>query len=126
MNRNRAKYLTPIIQAFSNGKIIEYKSSSSNGWSTMNGDEFVILNNNYDYRIKTEPKLVPFTFEDNKEFKDKWVKSKSGKALQRIVQVGLDSVLLVYGSNPFRYTYEELLEKYVFEDGSPCGKYTTE
>ena len=62
MNRQEAKELLPIIQAFAEGKIIQFKNAFGN-WIDCDGALF-----NYppkDYRIKPEPKYRPF--KDKKE-----------------------------------------------------------
>jgi hypothetical protein len=118
MNEKRAKELLPIIEAFASGKKIEYSEDNSKwyGASTPSWDDKRF------YRIKPEPKLVPFTFEDNLLFRDKWVRSKGLTALSRISWFGPDRIAL----GNLDYTYRELLYNYEFEDKSPCGKYINE
>ena len=53
MNRNRAKELLPIIQAFAEGKDIQYKTELSNGW---NKASYPIFSDEKEYRIKPEPR----------------------------------------------------------------------
>ena len=53
MNRERAKELLPMIQAFADGKEIEYRSLSLGKWiptSTPSWEDVV------EYRIKPEPR----------------------------------------------------------------------
>ena len=122
MTPERAKELLPIITAYSNGEPVEYwtgvkwiKKSIDAGWV----DE-------QKYRIKPEPKLVPFTFEDRQYFKNLWVKSKEHDTLNSLVQISKDDVLMTYGVKNIRVTYSQLLKNYEFEDNSPCGKYINE
>ena len=70
MTREEAKVLLPIIQAFTEGKVIECRTKPSalskswqdmNKWTEMKEIEFW---NNIEYRIKPEPKYRPF---ENKE-----------------------------------------------------------
>lgn len=53
MNRERAKELLPIIQAFAEGKDAQWKDQSEPTWNDSRDDESFI--GNYDYRIKPEP-----------------------------------------------------------------------
>ena len=58
MTREEAKELLPIIQAFAEGKVIQFKSSITNEWRDFNEPAFNGLPDNY--RIKPEPKYRPF------------------------------------------------------------------
>ena len=51
MNRERAKQLLPIIQAFADGKTIEYKAAGT--WHALNDDPLFSF---AEYRIKPEPR----------------------------------------------------------------------
>ena len=52
MNRERAKELLPIIQAFAEGKTIQW-SNDGNNW--IDCEEHEIFANDYKFRIKPEP-----------------------------------------------------------------------
>ena len=54
MTRDEAKQLLPIIQAFAEGKAIEFRSDASGKWFTTTAPEFNSVNLNR-YRIKPEP-----------------------------------------------------------------------
>ena len=73
MNRENAKVLLPIIQAFSEGKTIQWRYIKGNTslWWDDNNPTFEI--GDFDYRIKSEPKYRPFNNarECMKEIKDK-------------------------------------------------------
>ena len=56
MNRNRAKELLPIIQAFAEGKDIQYKTELSNGWNKASYPIFSDEREYREYRIKPEPR----------------------------------------------------------------------
>lgn len=56
MNRNQAKEMLPIIQAFAEGKGVETKTGS--GWISIENMSFA--GNPNSYRIKPEPKYRPF------------------------------------------------------------------
>ena len=62
MDRNQAKVLLPIIQAFSEGRKIMVKdrrlSDEEYNWSEVDDCSFNIKQ--FDYRIKPEPTYRPF------------------------------------------------------------------
>lgn len=120
MDRNNAKTYLDVITAFANGKTIEHKSIGAGCWDIDENPSFAFP---HQYRIKPEPKLVSFTFEDNLLFRDKWIRQKDLKALSRLSWFGPISISL--GDNN-KMTYIQLLDNFEFEDGSPCGKYVEE
>ena len=58
MNRQQAKDMLPIIQAFAKGKIIEFRNKSFKEWAEIENPSFDPSITNY--RIKPEPKYRPF------------------------------------------------------------------
>lgn len=54
MNREEAKELLPIIQAFAEGETIQVKMPSDNGWREVSDPSFTSLPQFY--RIKPEPR----------------------------------------------------------------------
>ncbi len=91
MNREQAKELLPIIQAFAEGKTIQVKASDGL-WYGREGEncEFNFNADPQVYRIKSEPKYRPF---ENKEecwqemLKHEpfgWVKYKEGTSIPHI------------------------------------------
>lgn len=125
MNRQQAKELLPILQAFAEGKTIQLKSSDGL-WHNREGEECEI-NFNEDpqkYRIKQEPKYRPF---ENKEEcweemqKHKpfgWTKSMPNKHLTSIVEVMNDGCVFAYG--PI-VPFEDIYKFNTFADGTPFG-----
>ncbi len=59
MNRNQAKALLPIIQAYAEGKAIESRCVKGDK-SLWYDDEDPSFDNDFEYRIKPEPKYRPF------------------------------------------------------------------
>ena len=57
MDRERAKELLPIIQAYIDGKEIEYSMKGINSWIFTSNPTWT---DERDYRIKPEPKYRPF------------------------------------------------------------------
>lgn len=58
MSRQQVKDLTPIIQAFAEGKKIEFRELGYKYWKELTNPAFNL--NIYEYRIKPEPKYRPF------------------------------------------------------------------
>ena len=122
MERYRAAIILPIIEAFSKGELIELKYHDSDLWeetNTLDVDSDICI-----YRIKPKPKLVPFTFEDNKLFRDKWIYSKINEfpGVLRILSYNNSNIHVAFRA----IGYSSLLRDCEFEDGSPCGKYINE
>ena len=104
-----------VLTAYKEGKEIEIDIHQS--WHTVgkNYKEFDFVNKTY--RIKPEPKLIPFDYNDDlvgKVVKHKKINFKSTIASQYNDCCGLSGNLVSYG---------ELLNDYTFLDGKPCGKY---
>lgn len=115
MTREGAKKYLEMIKVFAEGKTIQYYSGLSEKWLDLANPEFSI---NVEYRLKPEPKAVPFNMETIKPYRDKWFKNKYSKSYVRILDFN-DTWINVDG--PFKITYAQFLEAYTFEDGSPCG-----
>ena len=116
MNREQAKELLPIIQAFAEGKTIQVKSSDGL-WYGREGENYE-LNFNADpqvYRIKSEPKYRPFAnaeecwHEMQKHEPFGWVKYKEGDKYTTYCNID--------GNCDFELDFEE----YTFADGTPFG-----
>ena len=110
------KYINEILE-FANGKIIEHKSVGSGTWYEDENPSFAC---HLEYRIKSQPKLVPFTFEDNLLFRDKWIKIKGCFPLTKITSFGPKGIDFYQKE---LISYRHALENYEFEDGRPFGKY---
>ncbi len=128
MDKNKAKELSDILLAYSQGKTIQYYTGKA--WIDI--DNFVsgilkeasmdIGGQYLELRVKPELKLVPFTFEDKQLLKDRWVTQKEFTAISKIIRVASNGVLVANDA----ITYSRLFHAYEFEDGSPCGKYIEE
>ena len=122
MTRQHVKDLLPILIAFSEGKKIETNQGYQK-WKELTDPNFEAIPSSY--RIKKEPTLVQFSFEDSNIFKDKWIKQKKSifENLYRIVRFDSDSISIIGESGiVFYVNYYAMLTLYVFEDGSVCGK----
>lgn len=121
MNRNQAKQLLPIIQAFSEGKCVEAKTGS--GWISIENMSFA--GNPDSYRIQPEPKYRPFENgkECLKEMKKHepfgWVKSEVFDYAGAISSVSNElGNLCVCNSY---VTFKEGFNNYTFFDDTPFG-----
>ena len=130
MNRQQAKELLPIIQAFTEGKTIERKGILDNEskWCEVLLPTFNAAISNY--RIKPESKYRPFI--DNKECWNEmlkhqpfgWVRTMNAESDYYITDGVLYSenidcpVVTMAGES---YDYKEMLDIYLFADGTPFG-----
>ena len=120
MNREQAKELLPIIQAFAEGKTVQYKTEKE--WIQTNVPTF----NPYlwEYRIKPEPKYRPFANAEEcwQEMKKHepfgWVKYKTDDVYSFICKVEKDRC---YFAVNVYWAFDTILEKYTFADGTPFG-----
>lgn len=120
MNREQAKELLPIIQAFAEGKTVQYKTEKE--WIQTNVPTF----NPYlwEYRIKPEPKYRPFANAEEcwQEMKKHepfgWVKYKTDDVYSFICKVEEDRC---YFAVNVYWAFDTILEKYTFADGTPFG-----
>ena len=124
MTREKALELSNILKAYSEGKTIQVFDISGQ-WFDIDKITGFEMNKvtlwNLILRIKPEPKLVPFTFEDKNLFIGKIIKHRRSNLYNIIV--GASPLSIWIGSVVNGLTYFELWENYEFEDGSPCGKY---
>ncbi len=126
MTRKEAKELLPVIQAFAEGKTIEVRVGND---SWVKTDEvYGGRNNDYDYRIKPEPKYRPFKDaeecwqEMQKHEPFGWVKDKERGHKVTITRVNDDEntgFMAINGKS--EWTLEGLMDYYTFADGTPFG-----
>lgn len=125
MNRNQAKTLLPIIQAFSEGRIIEFSSITdvSKAWREVT-DFPIGMIKNFKFRIKPEPKFRPFKDAEEcwtemlKHQPFGWIKDRNGSA-SVIENVDSRSFVEVYGEGTC--TFKEVFENHTFVDGTTFG-----
>lgn len=124
IKRNEAKILVPIISAYAEGRILQYKEEE--GWRDIEDSEGLSINtiikDAENYRIK--PEYRPFANaeecwqEMQKHQPFGWVKDKDTqkflvcKALGKLFFIGIED-------KP--YNYKEVLRDYTFADGTPFG-----
>ena len=120
MDRNQAKQLLPIIQAFAEGKEIECRVEDK--WHKVL--EICNETNPQDYRIKPESKYRPFAnaeecfAEMSKHGLFGWVKNQG---LYRNI-ANVMSCSITFADNEARdVNYEQAFKNYTFADGTPFG-----
>ncbi len=125
MNREQAKKLLPIIQAFAEGKTILVQEDID--WRYLSDDADFNLNP-LRYRIKPEPKYRPFTNADEcwqemqKHQPFGWIKDKQDGSYVLITNVNddEDSGGMSINSNG-GWDFVGLMDNYTFADGTPFG-----
>lgn len=124
MDRERAKELLPLIQAFAEGKTIEYYSNDN--W--MEYDNLLFTEKVQNYRIKEKPKYRPFKDaeecwqEMQKHQPFGWVKDKEKGYKVAITRVNDDENTGIMAINGIsEWTLEGIMDFYTFSDGTPFG-----
>ena len=128
MTREQAKELLPIIQAWAEGKNIQFLSDGE--WHDINQADFTCYPDKY--RIKPEPKYRPFKTKEecwNEMMKHQpvgWLKSKMNGRFSCIGEVyGSDEFETVYialsTSESLSRSSDSMFEQYTFYDGTPFG-----
>ena len=128
MTREEAKEMLPIIQAFAEGKTIQFK--------TKDRPWFDLLDNNlemrevFKYRIKPEPKYRPFKSQEecwqemHKHPDFGWIKGKVTGEYKQVIRVFGCKTELIFNisyNSPADYSPEMMFSSYTFTDGTPFG-----
>lgn len=109
-----------VMQAYADGKLIEYRIKPSYEWITYLGTGELSWDWwNNEYRIKQEPEYIPFDFTDAESLIGKPIKRKHANLLIIINTITHTEINLSHG---YKISFETLLENYEFLDGSICGK----
>lgn len=125
MTSENAKSLLPIIKAFSEGKVIESRCIKGDT-SLWYDDKDPSFDDDFEYRIKPEPKYRPFY--DNAEecwqemMKHQpfgWVKMKGTESKYYMLKCIGSRVVIGLDETPF--SYKKVFKDYVFADGTPFG-----
>ena len=118
MTREEAKELLPIIQAFAEGKTVQF--SDEGNWYKTENPAFA---SGTMYRIKPEPKYRPFKSQEecwsemHKHPDFGWVVAKVSKIMYHICVVGIGYVLI----DSMSPIFSEAFAEYKFTDGAPFG-----
>lgn len=126
MNRQQAKALLPIIQAFAEGKTIQ--SKYINGSNTWWDDNNLSFGDGVEYRIKPESKYRPFKDaeecwqEMQKHQPFGWVTNKKDNRKICILKLDNYSVAHINAYDIAVCTnYKCLYDNWIFIDGTPFG-----
>lgn len=122
MTREEVKAMLPVLQAFAEGKTIEsrYIKGDKSLWYD---DEDPSFDDDFEYRIKPEPKYRPFkNSEECWEEMQKhqpfgWLKSKEKGYYSYITM--LDNRFRLNGYDGWRF--DDAIDKFTFVDGTPFG-----
>jgi hypothetical protein len=130
MTREATKNLIVVMQAYVDGKQIQYTDGESEYWIDVESPEW---DPNYDYRIKPEPKYRPFAHADEcwqemlKHQPFGWTKRTSGHCTFLHI-MELHSTGIVINQFDNFGCFKNLLETYglafaeiTFADGTPFG-----
>ena len=125
MTREEAKQLLPIIQAFAEGKAIE--SRCIKGYKSLwYDDEDPSFDNDLEYRLKPEPKYLPFKnaeecfAEMQKHQPLGWVKDKKDGHYVLITGVDDDTCGMSLNGNA-AWSLSGIMDLFNFSDGTPFG-----
>lgn len=126
MTKEEAKELLPIIQAWAEGKEIQFKSRSGKWIDIEENEGLSFVYSPSDYRIKPEPKYRPFKnqeecWEEMHKHPDfSWVKKKNTKEYCSITEIyKTKSAIVLIGD--CTYTLNEAFDVFTFTDSTPFG-----
>ena len=109
MTREQAKELLPIIQAWAEGKNVQFLSDGE--WHDINQADFTCYPDKY--RIKPEPKYRPF-----KGMEERWNEMQNHHPFGWIKRNGkYVNITLVSGE----CSYDDSFKSFTFADGEPFG-----
>ena len=123
MTREEAKILLPIIKAYAEGKAIESRCIKGDK-SLWYDDEDPSFDDDFEYRIKTEPKYRHFAnaeecwSEMQKHQPFGWIKDRDGDKTF-IGSINSDNSIFTCSSEIL--FLKELFEDFTFVDGLPFG-----
>lgn len=122
MTKEKAKYAVEVMQAYIDGKEIEYFSIEQNEWCSV--DVPIFDWSIFNYRIKQETKYRPFKNKEecwNEMLKHQpfgWTHYGNAACYENIICIVDNGV---YYDNETLYGYEDLLNNVTFIDGIPFG-----
>lgn len=131
MTREEAKELLPIIQAFAEGKVVQYRNNS-NEWLDIGKNASVgFTRDPLDYRIKPEPKYRPFESLEEcwqemlKHQPFGWLREKVNKKemihIGRIYDIPNNPFITLSIDEGHNYSSSYFFRTYTFADGTPFG-----
>ena len=125
MNRKEAAELSPIIQAFAEGRDIEYRTKGFNeNWKKVTQIPELSFKS-FEYRIKPEPKYRPFANAEEclKEMQKHTpfglIKKNVSGAFYCIGSFDIKNIYI--GTTLGIHSYADSLENFTFVDDTPFG-----
>ena len=121
MTREEAKELLPIIQAWVEGKTLEYYNDDIGEWQVTTKAIFINPNK---YRIKPESKYRPFKSQEEcweemlKHQPLGWLRSKRVKDICQLITIK-DGEIRIFADLPLYFS--RAYREYEFLDGTPFG-----
>lgn len=129
MKREEAKQLLPIIQAFAEGRPIQYrmKDIKSAKWNDIYKNYHEFSPHSFQYRIKSEqePKYRPFKDAEEcwqemlKHQPFGWIKGKEDEYHTFITTVDNNDEMSLSGNSG--WSFLGIMNNYTFADGTPFG-----
>lgn len=130
MTREEAKEWLPIIQAWAEGKTIQYQINPRSRWTDIINDLYT-SNPTSNYRIKPQPKYRPFKTQEecwNEMLKHQpfgWIKGNvtgEYKQVVRVIDYGeIELIFNIAHNSSMDYTSGMMFDSYTFIDGTPFG-----
>lgn len=126
MTREKIKKLLPILEAYANGKVIQfYCRNPEPHWQDVQSDDLIDFSEDATrYRIKPEPKYRPFNNSEEcweemqKHQPFGWV--KNGELKFNIITIRTDGIIVSSGIDNNRYSFKTA-SQIKFIDGTPFG-----
>lgn len=123
MNRQEAREILPIVQAFAEGKTIQVKAIDDLWYDDEGSFNFNMSPERY--RIKPEPKYRPF--KDAEECWEEmqkhqpfgWIKKE--KMMLNIINIGANGIIVHNSKGNRWYTFTDSSFVFTFADGEPFG-----
>ena len=122
MTREEVKELLPIIQAFAEGKKIQFRCKTGEWLNILNKFDFTLSPD--DYRIKPEPKYRPFKSQEEcwhemlKHQPLGWLRSKRIKDIYQLITI-INNEIRIFADLPLYFS--RAYREYEFLDGTPFG-----
>ena len=124
MTREYIKIMLPIMQAFAEGKTLQYRvNEENNEWKDIDNPSFNDVPS--DYRIKPEPTYRPFKDKEecwNEMHKHPdfgWVRCKQWGTYALLGNIG--KVIIRSTDECHKDSMDYIYEAYTFTDGTPFG-----
>ena len=129
MTREEIKELLPIMQAWAEGKAIQFRKKGTSEWVDFYEDDLRVSSAYY-YRIKPEPKYRPFKTQEecwqemHKHPDFGWIKGNVTGEYKQVIRVFGCKTELIFNisyNSPADYSPEMMFSCYTFTDGTPFG-----